>query len=90
VKRIEGRSSHILGQEFPEYLSFYAMNLFILRSNNWENVSKETIEKYIEAQKGEIMLVRKIIKAKIMDEANNRKLEALEKEYTNFQNLATP
>jgi len=31
------------------------------------------------------MLVRKVIKAKIMDEANNRKLEALGKEYANFQ-----
>ena len=31
------------------------------------------------------MLVRKVIKAKIMDEANSRKLKALEKEYNNFQ-----
>ncbi|MCD6380949.1 MAG: transposase [Candidatus Odinarchaeota archaeon] len=31
------------------------------------------------------MLVRKVIKAKIMEEANNGKLEALEREYANFQ-----
>ncbi|MHA1238331.1 MAG: IS200/IS605 family accessory protein TnpB-related protein [Candidatus Odinarchaeia archaeon] len=31
------------------------------------------------------MLVRKVIKAKIMDEANNGKLEALEREYASFQ-----
>ncbi|MCD6263073.1 transposase [Candidatus Bathyarchaeota archaeon] len=31
------------------------------------------------------MLIRKVIKAKIMDEANSRKLEALGKEYANFQ-----
>jgi len=31
------------------------------------------------------MLVRKVIKAKIMDEANSRKLKALEREYNNFQ-----
>jgi len=31
------------------------------------------------------MLVRKVIKAKIMDETNNKKLEALEREYTKFQ-----
>jgi len=31
------------------------------------------------------MLVRKVIKAKIMDEANNGKLEALKREYANFQ-----
>jgi putative transposase len=31
------------------------------------------------------MLVRKVIKAKIMDETNNGKLKALEREYANFQ-----
>ena len=32
-----------------------------------------------------MMLVRKVIKAKIIDETNTGKLEALEREYTNFQ-----
>lgn len=32
-----------------------------------------------------MMLARKVIKAKIMDETNNGKLEALEREYANFQ-----
>ena len=32
-----------------------------------------------------MMLVRKVIKAKILDEANKGKLEALEREYANFQ-----
>jgi hypothetical protein len=31
------------------------------------------------------MLVRKVIKAKILDETNKEKLEALEREYANFQ-----
>jgi len=31
------------------------------------------------------MLVRKVLKAKIIDETNKRKLEALEREYNNFQ-----
>ena len=31
------------------------------------------------------MLVRKVIKAKILDETNKGKLEALEREYANFQ-----
>jgi|GEM_PF-4832947 len=31
------------------------------------------------------MLVRKVLKAKIIDETNKRKHEALEREYNNFQ-----
>ena len=33
------------------------------------------------------MLVRKVIKAKILDETNRGKLEALEREYANFQKV---
>jgi len=52
VKRIKGRSSHILRQEFPELLklpSLWTHSYFVATIGN---VSKETIEKYIEAQKG--------------------------------------
>jgi hypothetical protein len=40
------------------------------------------IEKHIEANK--TMLIRKVINAKVI-EANKGKLEALEREYANFQ-----
>ena len=33
------------------------------------------------------MLVRKVVKAKIIDETNNGKLAILEREYTNFQKV---
>jgi len=52
VKRIKGRSSRILRQEFPELLklpSLWTHSYFVATIGN---VSKETIEKYIEAQKG--------------------------------------
>lgn len=52
VKRIKGRSSRILRQEFPELLklpSLWTHSYFVVTIGN---VSKETIEKYIEAQKG--------------------------------------
>ncbi|MCD6263074.1 IS200/IS605 family transposase [Candidatus Bathyarchaeota archaeon] len=52
VKRIKGRSSHILRQEFPELLklpSLWTHSYFVATIGN---VSKEMIEKYIEAQKG--------------------------------------
>ena len=52
VKRVKGRSSHILRQEFPELLklpSLWTHSYFVATIGN---VSKETIEKYIEAQKG--------------------------------------
>lgn len=37
------------------------------------------------SSEGKIMLVRKVLKAKIIDETNKRKHEALEREYNNFQ-----
>ncbi len=52
VKRIKGRSSRILRQEFPELLklpSLWTHSYFVATIGN---VSKEMIEKYIEAQKG--------------------------------------
>jgi len=52
VKRIKGRSSHILRQEFPELLklpSLWTHSYFVATIGN---ISKEAIEKYIEAQKG--------------------------------------
>jgi len=52
VKKIKGRSSRILRQEFPELLklpSLWTHSYFVATIGN---VSKETIEKYIEAQKG--------------------------------------
>ena len=52
VKRIKGRSSNILRREFPELLklpSLWTHSYFVATIGN---VSKETIEKYIEAQKG--------------------------------------
>ena len=52
VKRIKGRSSRILRQEFPELLklpSLWTHSYFVATIGN---VSKETIEKYIEAQEG--------------------------------------
>jgi len=52
VKRIKGRTSRILRQEFPELLklpSLWTHSYFVATIGD---VSKETIEKYIEAQKG--------------------------------------
>jgi len=52
VRRIKGRSSHILRQEFPELLklpSLWTRSYFVATIGN---VSKKTIEKYIEAQRG--------------------------------------
>jgi len=52
VRRIKGRTSRILRQEFPELLklpSLWTHSYFVATIGN---VSKETIEKYIEAQKG--------------------------------------
>jgi len=52
VKRIKGKSSHILRQEFPELLklpSLWTHSYFVATIGN---VSKETIEQYMEAQKG--------------------------------------
>lgn len=51
VRRIKGRSSNILRREFPELLKLPS-----LWTHNYVStvgaVSRETIEKYIEAQKG--------------------------------------
>jgi putative transposase len=52
VKRIKGRSSNILSKEFPELLrlpSLWTHNYYV---STIGSVSKETIEKYIEAQRG--------------------------------------
>jgi len=52
VRRIKGRSSNILRREFPELLklpSLWTHSYFVSTTGA---VSKETIEKYIEAQKG--------------------------------------
>ncbi len=37
-----------------------------------------------EMNQGEMILVRKTVKANILDETNNKKLKVLEREYTNF------
>jgi len=55
VKRIKARSSRILRQEFPELLklpSLWTHSYFVATIGNIFKISKETIEKYIEAQKG--------------------------------------
>ena len=52
VRRIKGRSSRILRQEFPELLklpSLWTHSYFVATIGN---VSKEAVEKYIEAQRG--------------------------------------
>lgn len=52
VKRIKGRSSRILRQEFPELLKLPSLWTHSYFVSTIGNVSKETIKKYIEAQKG--------------------------------------
>lgn len=52
IRKIKGKSSRILRQEFPELLklpSLWTHSYFVATIGN---ASKETIEKYIEAQKG--------------------------------------
>jgi len=52
VRKIKGRTSRILRQEFPELLklpSLWTHSYFVATIGN---VSKETVEKYIEAQRG--------------------------------------
>jgi len=52
VRRIKGRTSRILRQEFPELLklpSLWTHSYFVATIGN---VSKEAVEKYIEAQRG--------------------------------------
>jgi len=52
VKRIKGRSSNILRKEFPELLRLPSLWTHSYYVSTIGTVSKETIEKYIEAQKG--------------------------------------
>jgi putative transposase len=52
VKRIKGRSSNILRKEFPELLRLPSLWTHSYYVSTISAVFKETIEKYIEAQKG--------------------------------------
>jgi len=52
VKRLEGRSSNILRKEFPELLKLPSLWTHSYYVSTVGAVSKETVEKYIEAQKG--------------------------------------
>jgi putative transposase len=52
VKRIKGRSSNILRKEFPELLKLPSLWTRSYYVSTIGAVSKEAIEKYIEAQKG--------------------------------------
>jgi len=52
VKRIKGRSSNILRKEFPEPLKLPSLWTHSYYVSTIGAVSKETIEEYIEAQKG--------------------------------------
>jgi putative transposase len=52
VKRIKGRSSNILRREFPELLKLPSLWTHSYYVSTIGAVSKEAIEKYIEAQKG--------------------------------------
>jgi putative transposase len=52
VKRIKGRSSNILRKEFPELLKLPSLWTHSYYVSTVGAVSKETIEEYIEAQKG--------------------------------------
>lgn len=52
VRRIKGRSSNILRKEFPELLKLPSLWTHSYHVSTIGAVSKETIEKYIEAQEG--------------------------------------
>jgi putative transposase len=52
VKRIKGRSSNILRREFPELLKLPSLWTHSYHVSTIGAVSKEAVEKYIEAQKG--------------------------------------
>jgi putative transposase len=52
VKRIKGRSSNILRKEFPELLRLPSLWTRSYYVSTIGAVSKEAVEKYIEAQKG--------------------------------------
>jgi putative transposase len=52
VRRIKGRSSNILRREFPELLKLPSLWTHSYYASTVGSVSKEVVEKYIEAQKG--------------------------------------
>jgi putative transposase len=52
VRRIKGRSSNVLRREFPELLKLPSLWTYSYFVSTIGAVSKETIEKYIQAQKG--------------------------------------
>jgi putative transposase len=52
VRRIKGRSSNILRKEFPELLKLPSLWTHSYYVSTVGAVSKEAVEKYIEAQKG--------------------------------------
>jgi putative transposase len=52
VRRIKGRSSNILRREFPELLKLPSLWTNSYYVSTIGAVSKETIEKYVEAQRG--------------------------------------
>jgi len=52
VRRIKGRSSNILRRELPELLRLPPLWTHSYYASTIGAVSKETVEKYIEAQKG--------------------------------------
>ncbi|MBS7612566.1 IS200/IS605 family transposase [Candidatus Bathyarchaeota archaeon] len=52
VRRIKGRSSNILRREFPELLKLPSLWTHSYYVSTIVAVSKEAIEKYIEAQRG--------------------------------------
>lgn len=52
VRRIKGRSSNILRKEFPELLKLPSLWTHSCYVSTIGAVSKETVEKYIGAQKG--------------------------------------
>jgi len=52
VRRIKGRSSNVLRKEFPELLKLPSLWTRSYYVSTIGAVSRETIEKYIESQKG--------------------------------------
>jgi putative transposase len=52
VRKIKGRSSNILRKEFPELLKLPSLWTHSYHVSTIGGVSKDSIEKYIEAQKG--------------------------------------
>jgi len=52
IRRIKGRTSNVLRKEFPELLKLPSLWTHSYYVSTIGSVSKETIEKYIEDQKG--------------------------------------